>query len=408
MATGNLFLGTARKKVGDIVLYRRNGVQQARARVRSIANPRSVGQSLQRNYLAPVSRFYAPLSGVLERSFEGLNRSESHNAFTKKNLELARANGWFVPKGNPFIPLPYQLSRGTLTPLSYEVTEVGSILLYTQQNSGDDRSWGRFSQILIGMGYAAGDQITFVGVLADPNSDEFYPEYCRANLDPVSTLGVSDVLKSPSIALQCPSGDYVMLSGDDNIVAGAFIISRYESGKWRRSSQVLAVDADLMSRWQGDAAYRAMLESYGQTSGVPLSDVYLNNGTSSSESVREVLAVISYLGDGNVRERINARPVSFETAGYPVTLADGTTADALCFNGLRTNDNTTVVVPIVITMGGETVSHYIVTLVDGTFTRKAISQDEYNSITAADYMSNTVGNNYQVLVDMGMPASVFQ
>ena len=80
MAIGNLFLGAAKKTIGDIVLYRRNGVQQSRVRVRHIANPKTEAQALQRNYMAPVTKFYAPLAGVLEKSWEGLNRSESLSA----------------------------------------------------------------------------------------------------------------------------------------------------------------------------------------------------------------------------------------------------------------------------------------------------------------------------------------
>ena len=48
MAKGNLILGTASRSIGDVTMYRRNGQQVSRARVRNIGNPRTEGQAKQR------------------------------------------------------------------------------------------------------------------------------------------------------------------------------------------------------------------------------------------------------------------------------------------------------------------------------------------------------------------------
>ena len=69
MAKGNLFLGTAARSVGDVVMYRREGSQVSRVRVRKIANPKTDAQCAQRAYMSAVVRFYQPLADILERSF---------------------------------------------------------------------------------------------------------------------------------------------------------------------------------------------------------------------------------------------------------------------------------------------------------------------------------------------------
>ena len=77
MAKGNLLLGTAGNSVGDVVMYRREGAQVSRVRVRKIKNPKTDAQSLQRAAFSPVAKFYSPLAVVLERSFEGLSKMKS-------------------------------------------------------------------------------------------------------------------------------------------------------------------------------------------------------------------------------------------------------------------------------------------------------------------------------------------
>lgn len=72
MATGNLLLGTGRKKLGDIVFYRSNGQQRARVRVRTIRNPRTAKQAVQRMVLATASKTLAALRSLYNHSFESV------------------------------------------------------------------------------------------------------------------------------------------------------------------------------------------------------------------------------------------------------------------------------------------------------------------------------------------------
>ena len=62
MAKGNLLLGTAARSIGDVVMYRREGTQVSRIRIRQIKNPKTKAQCAQRAYMSAVVRFYQPLA----------------------------------------------------------------------------------------------------------------------------------------------------------------------------------------------------------------------------------------------------------------------------------------------------------------------------------------------------------
>ena len=67
-----MLLGLSRKKLGDIVFYRSEGQQRARVRVRSIKNPRTAKQAVQRMVLATASKTLAALRGLYNHSFENV------------------------------------------------------------------------------------------------------------------------------------------------------------------------------------------------------------------------------------------------------------------------------------------------------------------------------------------------
>lgn len=273
MSKGNLFLGTARKKLGDVVLYRRQGEQQARVRVRSIANPKTEGQALQRNYLAPVSKFYAPLAAVLERSWEGLNKVESHQAFLKANIDLARKNGWYVQKGTGFIPLPYKVSKGTLNGIDYEVADGIATLFIPGAALSAQSTVGDLSSRLIAAGAAEGDQVTIIVALYE--FGDYRPSWLRFWLDTEDDTVLSDVTNG-AISLGFQASHVIVRSGDDNVEACAVIMSRYQNNRWLRSTAYMAVSEVTMANFTGSAARSRALQSYQAASSIVSSDVYLN------------------------------------------------------------------------------------------------------------------------------------
>jgi hypothetical protein len=278
MATGNLFLGTARKKLGDVVMFRRDGKQQARVRVRNIANPKSVGQCLQRNYMAPVAKFYAPLAGVLERSWEGLNKSKSHNAFTKANVELARANGWYVPKGAGLVCLPYQVSKGIMTPHYYtdsawNVSQSSSALANLKIST--------LTQKLADFGHVEGEQVTMLFFIQDETTQDVRPAWLRFILSSTDETDIS-TLAPQGVELTAGNGVVNVGSANDIIVGFAVIASQWDGSKWLRSSQNVAVYADYLASFTGVEARQAAIDSYGQGAAVISSDIYLNGSDTAS------------------------------------------------------------------------------------------------------------------------------
>lgn len=297
MAIGNLFLGTARKTIGDIVMYRRNGEQLSRVRVRKIANPRTEAQALQRNYMAPVTKFYAPLADVLEKSWEGLDRQKSLGAFLKTNAGLARSSGWYVVKGAGFTPLPYKVSNGTLAPLSYSDSE-----LSLGGQSIADIKVSTISAAIVNMGYQYGDQLTTIICLEDAAGD-VRPVWSRVLL---SSSDESDIFSDIAGAVLFEQGNNALAYSGvlESVIGAVFIVSRWNGSKWLRSSQYVQVSSTYLEQFTSIEARAAAIASYQSGDSVVSSDVYLNGGTGTKAKTT----------DTNIFEYFNSS--TKEHAGY--------------------------------------------------------------------------------------------
>lgn len=273
MAKGNLFLGTAARSVGDVVMYRREGSQVSRVRVRKVANPRTDAQSLQRAAFSPVAKFFSPLAVVLERAFEGVSKSRSYSEFLKVNIKKARENGWLLPKGTGFFPLPYQLTRGTLPMLSY--TSNGIFEIDVPGFVETDNTIGALSTKLLGSGYNEGDVVSFI-LITGSIADGFVPYTYQFKVDTTSTTTLADFFGS-NVVLTFDDGYFnIETINGKAIPAGAAVVARFENDKWRRSTQNLAVDAVIMTEI-GTADYKAAaVASYGNTAGDINPLVYLD------------------------------------------------------------------------------------------------------------------------------------
>lgn len=277
MAKGNLFLGTAARSVGDVVMYRREGSQVSRVRVRKIANPKTEAQCRQRAYMAPIPKFFSPLAVVLERSFEGLSKSKSYSKFLKVNADKARANDWLLPKGIGFFPLPYQLSQGTLRSVSYGTPDGGNgVTIIGATPVQELTTIGNLSEIFVGLGYQNGDVVTFIMACSktNPNFSGLYPYAAQFTIDTTSTDAIADVLKG--VTFSSNQGMVKFNSSPDYMVAAAIIVARFENDKWRRSTQELRVDATLISQIEANAYKAAAIASYSNTVGDPNPMVYLD------------------------------------------------------------------------------------------------------------------------------------
>ena len=267
MGKGNFILGTGSSSIGDVTFARRNGQQIARVRVRKIKNPKSYGQAEQRMISAEVVKFYSPLSGVLETSFEGLSKSESYAKFLSINMNLARANGWPAKKGVA-LPFPFQLSAGSLPS---PVVDGGTLITDAPGEGVTPATLGEISALIIAKydGLQNGDQITCIAWKYSSNTESWYPKFTRFYLDTEST----DALPEGITWARRETG----ILFDDAEEHAAFIFSRWNGEKWARSTSFVYCDVDVLESWVTPEEYAAAVATYMKAGGrTPISNVYLN------------------------------------------------------------------------------------------------------------------------------------
>ena len=177
MATYNIFLGSGVRSVGDVTLMRRGGKQVARLTItHHQKEPTYRSAGTQRNFVAPVMRFYGALRSVLKGSYQGLNTDASYNAFQRINIALGSHQRMVLAERRRV--LPHALSAVARLYLSR------SLYWYNHAQGGgipsslpllEERQHHRTS--LPGSltnGYKPGDVVTVIAVLMD-NEGGYYP-----------------------------------------------------------------------------------------------------------------------------------------------------------------------------------------------------------------------------------------
>lgn len=310
MAKGNMLLGHARGKVGDLVFARQNGQQTVRSRAAVVKNPQTKAQMIQRIFLNTVSQAYSKMSPIVNHSFEGIPEGQkSMSYFMKRNLAILRsrvsselADDWdysviyaFTRLGaNYFAPNEYEISKGQLPAISVD-TFAGSYA----ETSVAATDGVTYQDIIDSVGLQRGDQLTFIGIHGTDVRADFL--YARVILDPRNADGTAAGLDTPFIAdgvVNLPSSrneGSVLLKVEDNQLAFSFadgvtmmcaavIVSRKGTdGLWKRSNASLAV-SDSFVMLSGTSLQDCLdaLKSGGLETENPL---YLNNaGTTSGGS----------------------------------------------------------------------------------------------------------------------------
>ena len=277
MAKGNLLLGTAKNSVGDVVMYRREGAQITRVRVRNVKNPKTDAQSFQRAIMAPIAKFYSPLSVVLERSFEGLSKAKSHNKFNQVNANLARKNKWALPKGTGFFPLPYQLSQGTIPSVLVTTTSGDfSYNIHINHVGEDLTTVGQLSADFVAAGYKDGDVVTILAISGENQQVNHFPIAIQFEVNSASTAALSTIYAGRLSLIVSETKTLQLNQTEDKLYGCAVIVSRFDGTMWRRSTQSLVVDPMIMTDVTSNAAVAAAIASYGQTAGDGNPLVYLD------------------------------------------------------------------------------------------------------------------------------------
>lgn len=303
MAKGNLFLGHAAGKVGDVVFSRLDGVQVTRARNRSPKNPQSALQQLQRVVMKSTSAAYSLMQGITDHSFQGLTKgTPNQSRFNAINVAMLRSaladvinsgdadvilsasNTNFAPKGSVLAPInAYRISEGTLPSVPYSVLGTGttssSFLInlhpfYVDLPSEATSETITYAQVAAALGLQKGDQITFVYATTDDTEDAMDAGYFngfhvqRIIMEPADgDMSKPFAVMDASIGLKVNDpnprnqfdGYFSTLgqttgnmtvnqlsinSGNANahsVAAAAVIVSRLVGNSWLRSSERLAV-----------------------------------------------------------------------------------------------------------------------------------------------------------------------
>lgn len=220
MSKGNLLLGQARGKVGDLVFSRTNGEQITRARNTSPKNPQTPLQMAQRVIMSTVGKAYSLMAPIADHAFQG--RSEGtmcQSRFTELNIALLRraaaealndgsaeaivssqatnfnSKGDSLPALNPFI-----ISEGSLPSPRLQNTAGG---IGVRLGITTTLATVTYGDVISALGAQRGDQLTFVLLTTDQSEsgvDEGFANgfhFCRIILDPSEGDLTTPFLQTP-------------------------------------------------------------------------------------------------------------------------------------------------------------------------------------------------------------------
>lgn len=344
MAKGNLFLGTARGKLGDVVLARRNGKQTSRPYLAKIANPRTTGQNYQRMVFATAAAAASALNGIIDHSFEGIKYGQdSRSYFMKEATKLLRgtmqrsvASGWapaacgsYVIKGaGVLVPNFFKVSKGTLTAtpvlgnLKTNIEGISNALV--MQSALQTATFGNNAEeyaaaLRAAFGCDPGDQMTFIfcghdtneaHAVASYNGENNYQSYVQiarvifkpfedieqegSTLSLFTSIGggtnyqINPVvinersINAADVLFKADGSTTLVATGASpiTIFAAAIIRSKLVSGSWLRSNAFLSVNPRAIGPFGPD-----VVGSYGNNAEVSFSsDRYLNNAVPAEQA----------------------------------------------------------------------------------------------------------------------------
>lgn len=267
MAKTGFWLNGAKGKVAGTTIYQSNGETVMRVINRSVKNPRTTAQLIQRIITKTVAKQYSAMKEICDHSFEGVTagantmakfRSVNNNLIRERIAEAQQA-GYkfdeffnFVPlKTSKFIPASVQLSDGSLPTINL-VSWVDSAKI----NIGAQNT---YQGVIDHFGLERGDQLTFVTIETINQNQKF--SFARVILDPRESDGTAAPLSTPFVAennkvgkpsfrnegkffnLTFAEGGEVAFSINDNTVCGAaIIVSRKVNNEWLRSKAVLELE----------------------------------------------------------------------------------------------------------------------------------------------------------------------
>lgn len=306
MAKGNMFLGYARGKVGDVVLTRMGGQQVERAYNKNPKNPQSKSQQLQRTKLANLVNFYRRGRSLLNHSFTNRPASQSsYNQFVSRNIgvtpiRLTRAQA----AAGASIVGPYIISDGVLQPIQVTgggVDAVTNIAVGGLTINDETTTVGQLSAAIIANNadWQEGDQLTYVSVVQNGGVDGGDPfaqfSYIEMDLVPSDTTLLRSLMPTYALSVRngfIGHGEYVADGGY------AWIHSRKSSaGALQASRQSLILTANtLYADYASSEQTNAATRSYGAQGDYLL----VPDGSKAGQEMEGVPVIASVTLDGEL------------------------------------------------------------------------------------------------------------
>lgn len=262
MAKTGFWLNGAKGKVAGTTIYQSNGETVMRVINRSVKNPRTTAQLIQRIITKTVAKQYSAMKEICDHSFEGVTAGTNtmarfrsvNNILLRERIAAAQQDGDkfdeifnFIPlKTSKFIPAAVQLSEGSLPRINANGS--GEIEMATTNT---------YQSVIDELGLKRGDQLTIIGVYKDA-SNNYNLKFARVILDPREQDGTAAPLSTPFLSqekINKPSFrnegtivaagfganglSFVLSAG--TVVAAAIIASRKVNDTWLRSTETLAM-----------------------------------------------------------------------------------------------------------------------------------------------------------------------
>lgn len=351
MGKGNMLLGRLRKSVGDLTFRVSEGEQIVSAKAKTVRNPKTMNQRVQRAIFATASQLASSLYSLVNHSFEGETRTNgSLRAFRKnaiadlrKFYEDGDGSLCLNPK-NTMNPEPNQVlvSKGRLGALDVEYysTGAGEFRVGGVVAGMDDRDNVTFSQLksAFGIDVKGGDEIAIVTMISRRGiiSAQLNRVVLVSGISDTDTVLTSDNLATcgfnPMViqADKTVGGNVELLQQDvssdgsikvainaanTTLLAAAVVVSHYdtERGMWTYTTSRMGVDASFFASYDNEAA----IASYGDAAAAaPTSDYFLDqsNATASASMPGSVAAQL-HSGDDVHSEIVDA------AIGEDITLA---------------------------------------------------------------------------------------
>lgn len=171
-----MFVGSAKGRVGNLVLYTRKGSQITRAYQSTVKNPKTSGQMLQRAKFSNAVKFYQKaVQHFFKFAYQDQKQTETaFNAFMRHNVDRA----CLLRKdevNDPYFPAfgRWQMSQGSLAAPMVPMFNNENALFANTGIKGTEKTVADLSSVLIGQGYHVGDIITFVCISSLVNSVDF-------------------------------------------------------------------------------------------------------------------------------------------------------------------------------------------------------------------------------------------